>query len=188
MGNDSGHSLFVAGGRLVLIIQQVGLPVGDEAPVFHGTSTKVRNSYLIWIKRESTEVTCCYLFYCTTILLILVQLHLYNIQYCHENKMESHHQSHHSVLLKFNRSCCKVSLNNLSLSSLHYALTYFLTYSCLCFAQTKRPVLLELISHLFSVDSPLALFLYSRILFPFNFPFSLNAHILLSCQRIYSSM
>ena len=62
MGNNTGHPLLVVGGRLVLIIQQVGLPVGNEAPVLHGTSTKVRNGYLIWIKttHEPNEVSTCH--------------------------------------------------------------------------------------------------------------------------------
>lgn len=47
MGDDTGHSLLIVGGRLVLIIQQVGLPVSDEAPVLHCTSAKVRDGYLI---------------------------------------------------------------------------------------------------------------------------------------------
>lgn len=60
MGNNSSHFLLVVGRRLALIVQQVGLPVGDEAPVLHGTSTKVRDGYLIWTKREnSTEVVVC---------------------------------------------------------------------------------------------------------------------------------
>lgn len=50
VGDNTGHSLLVVGRRLVLVIQQVGLPVGDEAPVLHGTSTEVRDGYLIWIK------------------------------------------------------------------------------------------------------------------------------------------
>lgn len=73
MGDDTGHSLLVLRGWLFLIVEQVGLTVGDKAPVLHGTSTKVRDRYLIWIKRESTEVTIYHLFYCITALSILAR-------------------------------------------------------------------------------------------------------------------
>lgn len=64
MSNNTGHSLLVVGGRLVLVIQQVGLPVGDEAPVLHGTSTKVRDGYLIWIKTAQKECETVKLSHC----------------------------------------------------------------------------------------------------------------------------
>lgn len=47
MGDNTGHSLLVVGGRLAFIVQQVGLPVGDETPVLHGTGAKVRDGDLI---------------------------------------------------------------------------------------------------------------------------------------------
>lgn len=50
MCDDTGNSLLVVRGWLVFIIKQVGFPVGDKPPVLHGTSTKVRNGYLIWIQ------------------------------------------------------------------------------------------------------------------------------------------
>lgn len=52
MGDDAGHPLLVGGRRLVLVVQQVGLPVSDQTPVLHGTGAKVRDGYLIWVRAQ----------------------------------------------------------------------------------------------------------------------------------------
>lgn len=48
VGDDAGHPLLVERGRLLGIVQQVGFSVGDQAPVLHGTRTKVRDGDLVW--------------------------------------------------------------------------------------------------------------------------------------------
>lgn len=48
VGDDASHPLLVERGRLLGIVQQVGLSVGDEAPVLHGTGAKVRDGDLVW--------------------------------------------------------------------------------------------------------------------------------------------
>ncbi len=47
MRNDTGHSLFVDGGRLIFIEQQVGFSVSDQAPVLHRSGPKVWDCYFI---------------------------------------------------------------------------------------------------------------------------------------------
>ncbi len=47
MCNDTGHSLFVDWGGLVLIEQQVSFSVSDQAPVLHRSCPKVWDRYFI---------------------------------------------------------------------------------------------------------------------------------------------
>lgn len=47
VGDDASHPLLVERGRFLGIVQQVGLSVGDEAPVLHGPRAKVRNGDLV---------------------------------------------------------------------------------------------------------------------------------------------
>ena len=65
MGDDLSYSLLVGLGWLALWVQQVDFPVGDQAPVLHGTGDKVRNGDHVWMdyERGKTEAdkmsSCC---------------------------------------------------------------------------------------------------------------------------------
>ena len=43
VADHRGHPLLIVGGTLPGVVEQRGLPVRDEAPMFHGTADKVRN-------------------------------------------------------------------------------------------------------------------------------------------------
>lgn len=52
MGDDGSHPFLVGVGGEVGIIEQCSLPVGDQAPVLHGTSIEVWERNLICIQME----------------------------------------------------------------------------------------------------------------------------------------
>ena len=54
--NDHCHSLLGTRRCMVAIIHECCLPVGDESPVLHGTSTKVWDSYQVCEHKHSMRV------------------------------------------------------------------------------------------------------------------------------------
>jgi hypothetical protein len=52
MRDDRSDPLFVSIGRAGRVVEQGCLSVGDQTPVLHGSSTEVRQSYLVYRVKE----------------------------------------------------------------------------------------------------------------------------------------